>query len=580
MARLSILYIGLFFALACNQPKNHMPPGDRERLAEALKKLDSLYDPQEKMLNRKLTGWNYHTDATSGTFHEVRGSLSYAAKLLDYGGKDNSERALGIIDKVISLQDTVATSRTRGIWPYYEEEPLATKKSPPDFNWADFNGVTLLDIWIDHEKELPENLKAKIKKALILAARSIRKRDVGPGYTNIAIMGTYVTYVTSALFGLAEMHDYAEKRLQRFYDYTLERGGFTEYNSPTYTMVALDELNRMQRHITDPAASRMIDSLYAIGWDVVARHFHKPSGQWVGPHSRAYSPLTGREFYGVLEDASDGKIVLEGAKRGANVKIKHHIPSYLLHYFTQPNLPRTESDVFAIDSPRIVATAYLADNYALSTANRSSLWNQRHPMMAYWGTVSHPNYFQVRFLHDFYDFSSASFYSMQRENEVLAAVNFILGGGDKHISIDRLKDGRFQAEDLRLRFEFGPHSIIEGLQLPRRADTILTFTADKMPFYLDIYRAEFGDLKAHWETGRDDDRVWIDLVLYSGKPRYFDLTQIDKAVLGFTFAMGDTAVATTSRAPKVVDDHGTMEVDWDGLEVRALMRPVNQPRNL
>jgi hypothetical protein len=555
-----------------------MPPGDRERLGEALGKLDSIYDPQDSMLTRKLTGWNYHTDATSGTFHEVRGSFSYAAKLLDYGGKDNRDRAFGIIDKVISLQDTVTASRTRGVWPYYEEEPLATKKSPADFNWADFNGVTLLDIWIDHEKELPQDLKDKIENALILAARSIEKRNVGPGYTNIAIMGTYVTYVTSRLFGLTDMHEYAGQRLQRFYAYTLERGGFTEYNSPTYTMVALDELNRMERHITDTAAARMIDSLYAIGWDVVARHFHKPSGQWVGPHSRAYSPLTSREFYGVLEEASDGKIKLEGARHGAEVKIKHHIPPYLLHYFTSPTFPRTESDVFAIDSPRILATAYLTDEYALSTVNRSSLWNQRHPMMAYWGTVSHPSYLQVRFLHDFYDFSSASFYSMQRENKVLAAINFILGGGDKHISIDRLKDGRFQAEDLRLRFEFGPHSIIEGLQLPHRVDSILAFTVDKMPFNLDIYRAEFGDLKARWETGRDDERAWIDLVLYSDKPRFFELTKITMAVLGFTFSMGDTA-ATVS-APEVRDDRDTMRVAWDGLEVRALMRPVQQPPNL
>jgi hypothetical protein len=568
----------LLVVAACNQPKNGMSAGDRARLGEALKKLDSLYDPQEKMLTRKLTGWNYHTDATSGTFHEVRGSLSYAAKLLDYGGKDNRDRAFDIMDKVIGLQDTVVSSRTLGVWPYYEEEPLATKKSPPDFNWADFNGVTLLDIWIDHEEELPNDLKAKIKNALILAARSIEKRNMGPGYTNIAIMGTYVTYVTSGLFGLTDMHDYAEKRLRRFYDYTLERNGFTEYNSPTYTMVALDELNRMQRHITDAAASRMIDSLYAIGWDVVARHFHKPSGQWVGPHSRAYSPLTSREFYGVLEDASDGKIVIEGAKHGAEVKIKHHIPSYLLHYFTEPTFPRTESDVFAIDSPRILATAYLTDDYALSTVNRSSLWNQRHPMMAYWGTVSHPSYFQVRFLHDFYDFSSASFYSMQRENKALAVINFILGGGDKHISIDRLKVGRFQAEDLRLRFEFGPHSIIEGLRLPHRADSILAFTADKMPFYLNIYRVEFGDLKARWETGRDDDRAWIDLVLYSGKPRQFDLTKITKGVLGFALSIGDAA--TTLSTPEVIDDRDTMQVNWDGLEVRALTHPVSQPPNL
>jgi hypothetical protein len=57
---------------------------------------------------------------------------------------------------------------------------------------------------------------------------------MGPGYTNIALMGTYVTYVAAELYGWPDLKAYAAARLRRFCDYTLEQGAFTEYNSPTY----------------------------------------------------------------------------------------------------------------------------------------------------------------------------------------------------------------------------------------------------------------------------------------------------------------------------------------------------------
>ena len=148
---------------------------------------------------------------------------------------------------------------------------------------------THLDVYKrQHQDRLPAELQEKMKNALILAARSVQKRDCEPGYTNIAIMGTYVTYMVSHLFDLPEMKKYANERLYTFYQYTQEQKGFTEYNSPTYTIVALDELNRMQRHIVEPEAKRMIDELYEMGWEMIARHYHKPSGPVSYTHLDVY----------------------------------------------------------------------------------------------------------------------------------------------------------------------------------------------------------------------------------------------------------------------------------------------------
>ena len=83
----------------------------------------------------------------------MRTSFSYAVGLLDDGGRKYRKRAFDIIKKTISLQDTVRSSPTCGVWPYYLEEPLATKKSPVDYNWADFNAVSLLEVYMGHNSE-------------------------------------------------------------------------------------------------------------------------------------------------------------------------------------------------------------------------------------------------------------------------------------------------------------------------------------------------------------------------------------------------------------------------------------------
>jgi len=132
---------------------------------------------------------------------------------------------------------------------------------------------------------------------------------------------------------------------------------------------------------------------------MIARHYHQPTGQWVGPHSRAYSPVVDSLFSGMLYEASGGRA--GSPSFTGDVKMTHKIPTYLLHYFISPNYPRTESDEFIVSDPKVTGTAFMTSKYALATANRSSMWNQRHPLLVYWGTVQHPQYCQLRFLHDF-----------------------------------------------------------------------------------------------------------------------------------------------------------------------------------
>jgi hypothetical protein len=550
-----------------------LTPEEKRIVGDALKGMHEKYDPKEKMIASSIQGYNYHTDASSGTFHPVRNSFSYAVLLLDYGDKAYTQRAFDVIEKTISLQDQDSRSKSCGVWPYYQEEPLATKKSPIDFNWADFNAVSLLDVWMGHQDEIPADLKPKIKQALILAARSIQKRNVGTGYTNIAIMGTYVTYMVSHLFDLPDLKDYATMRLKRFYDYTLDKGGFTEYNSPTYTIVALDELFRMKLHIVEPLAKQQIDALYSVGWEIIARHYHKPSGQWAGPHSRSYSTLVNPTFYALLKEGSNGQIDLDIEKKRSDVKVKHQIPANLMHYFSSPQYPRTEVDVFEKETPQIIGTCYLAKEFALSTANRSSLWNQRRPFLLYWGEVKAPKYLQVRLLHDNYDFSSATFYGQQKDNQVLAAINFISNGADKHITIDRLKGGKFKAKDLRLRFEFGNVKSLGTLAVPTAITDPFTISLDPLKLNFQLYSAEFDGEKGRWEKGGDGKTSWVDYVFYSGAEKEIDLTKVDRAVAGFTFEVKSADQKIEFKKADVSEKDGVLKAEWNGLKLEIPVKP-------
>ncbi|MEI6141873.1 MAG: hypothetical protein WCP85_21560, partial [Mariniphaga sp.] len=265
-------------------------------------------------------------------------------------------------------------------------------------------------------------------------------------------------------------------------------------------------------------------------------------------------------------------------EKRSDVKIKHQLPEHLLHYFLSPVYPRTEADLFEKNEPQTSGICYLTDQYTLSTANRSSLWNQRRPFLAYWGSVQLPKYLQVRFLHDDYDFSAASYFSQQKENKVLAAINFISNGGDKHISIDRLKDGKFSAKDLRLRFEFGNVTNQAELKIPTSPNEPFSFGIDQLNFNFQLYSAEFEGLKGHWEKGGDGKNSWIDFIFYSGAEKEFDLTKINRAVSGFIFELNTADQKQQIKKAEVSEKDGIMKMEWNGLKLETPVKP-QAPKN-
>jgi len=230
-------------------------------------------------------------------------------------------------------------------------------------------------------------------------------------------------------------------------------------------------------------------------------------------------------------------------------------------------------DVFEKEKPQIIGTCYLTKEFTLSTANRSSLWNQRRPFLLYWGEVKSPKYLHVRLLHDNYDFSSATFYGQQKDNQVLAAINFISNGGDKHITIDRLKAGKFKAKDLRLRFEFGNVKNPETLAVPAAITDPFTINLAPLKLSFQLYSAEFDGEKGRWEKGGDGKASWIDYVFYSGAEKEIDLTKMARAVAGFTFEVNSADQKIEFKKADVSEKDGVLKAEWNGLKLETPVKP-------
>jgi hypothetical protein len=557
------------FVPALLAASNWRPPtGDAlARLERALAPMDANYDPKEQMLRRPFSSPGYHTELKSGFVHPTRDTFTYALGLLDTGKPERLERAVAVLRRVIGLQDANPASARFGIWSWYLEEPLATMKQP-DFNWADFNGVTLLQIDRDHRERLPADLAAEVRAAILRACAAIKKRNVGPGYTNIAIMGAYVTLVAGEQLGVEEYRDYGLARLRRFHDHTLENGAFEEYNSPAYTVIAVQELSRLQAHVQTPAARELIAPMLRKAWEEVATHFHAPTRQWAGPNSRAYSSLVKPAALVVIQRASGGALNLGvDVAELDELRLPLACPPDLVPLFRELTSPRTVTEPF-IKRSDTVGTTYLHPQFALGSINHGDLWNQRRALLLHFGTVQRPGYLHLRFLKDGYDFASAQLIAAQQAGTVLGAVNLVTDGGDTHIVLNKVKDGRIRASDLRLRFELGGPA---GLATRFKAADLgqpIPIKLDGLDVSVTVLKASLGGQTATTEVTRDDTTVSLDVVLYHGAEKEFDLRALSDAIVGFVLAVGPSpAVQSETR-------DGRLFLKAPGLAVDAAIRPA------
>lgn len=523
--------------LLIDNSKKYLPSEEEKSLIiKSVEEENKNFDPAYNAIKvfTPTTANHYHSKRIGMENHPTRTAANYLVDLLETGINENQERAFKVIEALLAAQDVNPQHKTYGIWPYHFEEPLE-KMNRPDWNWADFISVQLLEAYMQFNEIIPDDLKIKMEESIIHAARSIEKRDVKPGYTNIAIMGTLVTHLTAHLFEIPDLKAYADMRMTRFYDYTKKLNGFVEYNSPTYTQVALNELVRMKQYILDEATLEMVDFCYHTGWGVLATHYHAPTSQLAGPHSRSYSTLLRDSFYDFLYGASNGQIKVGNARKPDNYyKLQHRIPDeYLLNFTSAPD-NIVHVDTFSLNDNPPIGYTFLSPEYSFGTVNRSTTWKQRRPFIIYWGNLDNPRFLRIRLIHDDEDFGIGNIFSIQEENEALTLMNFATDGGDYHISIDRIKDSKFNASNVRLRFEMADQNLVGNISLAKDG-----FSVQDRALVINItmLKAVFGEMTIKVEKGNDNKLSWVDYVIYQGKEKTIDMAEMEEACFAWHTAI-------------------------------------------
>jgi hypothetical protein len=535
------------------------------------------YDPSVQLVKvHRGPEYSYQTHIRNRTVHPTRDSLQYASLLLYQDGTALVERAVAVINRVLSLQVSDRASRYFGLWGWYMEEP-PDQMPAADFNWADFNGATLLNILFEHENKLPTEVAGSCREALQACAVSIRKRNVNLDYTNIAFQGTYVTLATAELLNNPSLLAYAKDRLVRLESTVAVSGSFVEYNSPTYMAVTISNLSRILKYVQDADARQAGARLNALAWKHVAKHWHQPTLQLAGPMSRAYSNNIGAPMW--IQKGTNNRVQFmtlqeigtkETSEDVSVPTLDWQCPEELIETFISATR-RQHREVFiagssasgepisTLDGPKPVGatlpvegTTLLTPNFSLGTIDRCDCWGQRRNLIAYWGGTSRPpQCLQLRVVKDDYDFTSALFYAAQDQGYVLGAIRFQLDGGDKHPSLDPVKDrtitlSRLQLELLFERWDTRNSILVDGKPQQLRSFTVpaMTRIAIETGGVKIIFQARDASFigkaqNLHFSLENGDAKLAVEL-MRTQKPQTVHLTDLISPGCDFVFQIDDS----------------------------------------
>ncbi len=547
-----------------------------DALAKYLARMEPRYDPDAKMTTDVIGGIGYHTALEPGTpVHSTRDSLRYGHQLLMSDSPEHRARAHEVIRTVISLQDTDPDNATCGIWSWYLEEPLEDMR-PPDWNWADFLGATLATILARIPERIPASLAAEMRASLGHAAAAIVRRDVGPGYTNIAIMGGGVTAVACELLDDDALLTYGRERLRKSVEHAEYHGSFNEFNSPTYTFVALEELERPLAIVRDPQTRAHAEALRRFAWESIAAYYHPPTAQFAGPQSRAYADWLPESTVAKLVKGTGlalpfrtGSGALEAPEPDAGeppLFPSLPCPDDIRHRFEAlPETPHERHQTFIREEDAARSTTgvtWFDEDACLGSMNRGYFWTQRRVLLGYWRTDEDAAVcLRLRFLHDGRDFASATVENAQAGPAVLTRFGTRSDGGDWHGHLDRPADGVFHAESFRARYQLQG----VGVSAHQLNDTTFALRAGSREAIVHALPGVFFGHDVLWECGQSADVAYVDAVCYEGACAAFDYGNPGPVRVGAGLHLRRVDGNGSVAGPIAHDgDDGSMSLAWAG----------------
>jgi hypothetical protein len=295
--------------------------------------------------------------------------------------------------------------------------------------------------------------------------------------------------------------------------------------------------------VKDPASLALADKIHERAWLHIGKHWHQPSRQLAPPMSRCYRTDIGQPLW--LQKALDNRIPfatladIRERKAPASAEtamLDYRCPDSVAPMFLEPGTPRQHRELFV---GSVQGTTWLDRRYALGSANRGNFWVQCRSLGGYWGESARTaGYLQARFVKDGYDFTSALVYTVQERNCVLGLLNFRTPGGDKHPSLDPVRDGQFQASRLRLRFDVS--GVPEKASYLLRDDGVALDTG-MVKLWIRVPESRFGERQGRWSVEREAGLLVLSFDLLREKePVAVRWADTRRAYTVFALAMEDT----------------------------------------
>jgi hypothetical protein len=404
-----------------------------KRIEEDFKSYDAKTGLITKNVDCRVNG--YHSKAY-GYYSHVADNFCFAGAVLLTGYEKYYDIAKGIINKLCDVQDTNPNSETYGLWSYYYEEPL-DKMIAPDWNWADFCGKWLVSVIKKCPEILGDELLKKTKNAIKHSAYCSMKRNVDPGYTNIAIMSSMHIIVASDILGDEVLFNHGKKKLTTLVNYTEYNSSFSEYNSSTYTIIAIEEIAKMLSLFEDKECLDMAKKLNYYAWKPLCDHFNMNIMQLSAPQLRSYVDIETGNISAVLYLGTDGKYgkIPDNYLIGMDLmSFPFHCPDDLIgdfefgkeRFISHHYAKKDVADHFEC-WPNLFdchAYTYMTKDYSIGCFNCQDLWVQRRPLMAIWGKDK-PAFMRLHAIHNDYDFCSGLVYAKQNKTKFLQVSAFV-----------------------------------------------------------------------------------------------------------------------------------------------------------
>ena len=339
----------------------------------------------EGVLPETRPPWDARRFAEQGT----RGATYIAAGLLWRDGAQDRAAAAAILRGVLDLQyEDGPDSKLHGVWRTRRSE------TEPDSNWREFIGCGLILILETFPDRLPADVVQAMQAALLRAAVGAARRNVGAGYTNIALMSAFLLDYVGTRQKRDDLQQAGRAKAEAIYELFGRHKTFNEYNSPTYYGADLMALALWRAHACSARMRELGRAMEADLWRDIGAFYHAGLRNMCGPFVRAYGmdmtrycAVTGLWIALAVGDpalapwpASGGFHQGERIYGPIFALLRPQVPDDVLPQLREFSGPRRFERTFEATQ----VTVLIEQQLMMGAATMKRRWEQHHPATIYW----------------------------------------------------------------------------------------------------------------------------------------------------------------------------------------------------